>query len=139
MNEKNHSLICELRHQLHRHPELSLEECWAQQHLMAFLKAHTHLEVVPRGKWFYAKYASGSDLPGVLFRAELDALPVEDAIEAAYASEIAGHGHKCGHDGHMASLCGLALELEERVPTGMCIWFSSTVKRSAPAVRNVRS
>ncbi|MBR5537019.1 MAG: amidohydrolase [Clostridia bacterium] len=114
MNEKNHSMICELRHRLHRHPELSLEERWTQEHLMAFLKAHTHLDVVPRGKWFYAKYTSGSSLPGVLFRAELDALPVEDMITADYASEITGHGHKCGHDGHMASLCGLALELEEK-------------------------
>ena len=38
MNEKHLSLITELRHQLHRHPELSLEEQWTQQHLMAFLK-----------------------------------------------------------------------------------------------------
>ena len=114
MNEKNFSLICELRHQLHKHPELSLEESWTQQHLMAFLKKHTHLEVVPRGRWFYAHYRSGSNLPGVAFRAELDALPVQDDISADYVSEIPGHGHKCGHDGHMASLCGLALELEEK-------------------------
>lgn len=114
MNDKHFALICELRHQLHKHPELSLEETWTQQHLMTFLKEHTKLEVVPRGRWFYAHYRSGSTLPGVAFRAELDALPVQDDILTDYVSEIAGHGHKCGHDGHMASLCGLALELEEK-------------------------
>jgi len=106
--------IIELRHQLHEHPELSLEEQWTQEHLMSFLREHTKLNIVPRGKWFYAHYQSGSDLPGIAFRAELDALPVRDEIDTSYASKIPGHGHKCGHDGHMASLCGLAMELERR-------------------------
>lgn len=107
-------LLEELRHQLHRHPELSLAETWTQAHLMDFLRRNTSLEIVPKGKWFYAYYHSGSSLPGIAFRAELDALPVRDEIEEPYASEIPGHGHKCGHDGHAVSLCGLALELEKR-------------------------
>ncbi len=114
MEQKHYPMICELRHQLHRHPELSLEENWTRQHLMTFLKEHTKLEVVDMGHWFYACYHSGSNLPGVLFRAELDALPVLDDISSEYVSQIPGHGHKCGHDGHMASLCALAMELDEK-------------------------
>ena len=113
MERNDELLLTELRHQLHRHPELSLEETWTQEHLMAFLSKHTTLEVVPCGKWFYACYHSGKDIPGIAFRAELDALPVLDDIDAPYVSEIPGHGHKCGHDGHAVSLCGLALELEK--------------------------
>ncbi len=114
MEQKTYELLTDLRHQLHAHPELSLEEHWTRQHLMAFLKEHTTLEVVDRGRWFYACYHSGKDVPGVAFRAELDALPVLDDIDAGYVSQIPGHGHKCGHDGHMAALCGLALELHEK-------------------------
>ena len=114
MERKHEKLIVELRHELHRHPELSLEERWTQEHLMDFLRKYTRLEIVEKGRWFYAHYASGSDLPGIAFRAELDALPVQDEIDASYVSQIPGHGHKCGHDGHMASLCGLALELNAK-------------------------
>lgn len=114
MERKHEEWIIELRHELHQHPELSLEERWTQEHLMAFLRKHTRLEIVEKGRWFYAHYISGSDLPGIAFRAELDALPVRDEIHAPYVSQIPGHGHKCGHDGHMASLCGLALELEAK-------------------------
>ncbi len=114
MEHKNYDLIVALRHQLHQHPELSLQETWTRQHLMKFLQEHTSLEIVDKGHWFYACYHSGSDLPGILFRAELDALPVNDDISAEYVSQIPGCGHKCGHDGHMASLCGLALELEQK-------------------------
>ena len=114
MEQKHFELVTELRHQLHQHPELSLEEAWTRQKIMSFLKAHTQLEVMDMGRWCYAHYASGSDLPGIAFRAELDALPVVDDIDAPHVSQIPGHGHKCGHDGHMASLCGLALELESR-------------------------
>ncbi len=114
MEQKFYDLLVQLRHELHAHPELSLEETWTKQYLMEFIKKHTALEVVDRGRWCYAHYHSGSDLPGVLFRAEMDALPVLDDIQAEYASRIPGHGHKCGHDGHMAALCGLALELNEK-------------------------
>lgn len=114
MEQKDKELLIALRHGLHEHPELSLEEHWTQEYLMSFLQEHTSLEVVPMGRWFYAHYVSGSDLPGIAFRAELDALPVRDEIDATYVSKIPGHGHKCGHDGHLTSLCGLALELDRR-------------------------
>ncbi|MCQ2561897.1 MAG: M20/M25/M40 family metallo-hydrolase, partial [Clostridia bacterium] len=42
-----------------------------------------------------------------------DALPIEDCIDAPYKSTKPGVGHKCGHDGHTASLCALAMDLEE--------------------------
>ena len=65
MERKHEKLIVELRHELHRHPELSLEERWTQEHLMDFLRKYTRLEIVEKGRWFYAHYASGSDRPGI--------------------------------------------------------------------------
>ncbi len=44
-----------------------------------------------------------------MFRAELDALPIAELADLPYRSRIAGKGHMCGHDGHMATLGALAL------------------------------
>ena len=90
------STATELRHQLHAHPELSMHETWTKAHLMEFLKEHTKLELVDRGRWFYAAYRAGDDKPGVAFRADFDALPVEAAPDfLPYASKFPGISHKC--------------------------------------------
>ncbi len=115
INEKNRELAVALRHQLHAHPELSMHESWTKTALMDFLRAHTHLEIVDRGRWFYAVHHGGGDRPAIAFRADMDAVPVdEDPNLVPYASQCPGAGHKCGHDGHSASLCAFALELERR-------------------------
>ena len=128
--------VTELRHQLHAHPELSMREAETQERLIAFLKEHTSFELVRRDGWFYAvkragapgrsvaagAAASDSEDPDaahargpVAFRADMDALPIDESgSELPYRSQNPGVSHKCGHDGHMAALCGLALYLEER-------------------------
>ena len=100
--------ITALRHDIHAHPELSNHETRTKRVLIEFLKKETGLEIVDRGLWFYARYRSGSDRKGIAFRAELDALPIEDRIDAPYVSQVPGVGHKCGHDGHMSALAGAA-------------------------------
>ncbi len=105
-----------MRHALHAHPELSYNESWTKQHLMAFLRENTNLELHDRGRWFYAVKRSGKEGPGIAFRADFDALPIEDVCEVPYRSEVEGVGHKCGHDGHSANLAALAMELSERTP-----------------------
>lgn len=113
MKQENYNLAAELRHELHSHPELSMEESWTKAHLMDFLRRHTSLELVDRGRWFYAVHWAGEDRPSIAFRADMDAVPVEDpAGLAPYGSQCPGAGHKCGHDGHSASLAAFALELE---------------------------
>jgi len=46
--------------------------------------------------------------PRVLVRCELDALPITEAMALEYRSRNDGVSHKCGHDGHMAILAGVA-------------------------------
>src|SRR5690606_41957221 len=43
----------------------------------------------------------------LLFRAELDALPIAEISDVPHRSTIEGKGHMCGHDGHMAILAAL--------------------------------
>ena len=108
------NLATELRHAIHQYPDLSHEEAPTMQRITAFLQEHTQLEVHQMGAWMYAVYRSGNDAPGIAFRCELDALPIEDGIDAAYRSVKPGVGHKCGHDGHAATLCALAMALERQ-------------------------
>lgn len=114
MKQSNYEKAVALRHELHRHPELSNQEVWTKAYLMDFLKEHTKLEIVDRGAWFYAVHRG---LPGgkkLGFRADFDALPIEETIDLPYGSTIPGVSHKCGHDGHSASLAVFAMEVDQR-------------------------
>lgn len=117
MRNEHIALGVALRHELHANPELSMQEVWTKQRLMDFLREHTALELIDRGNWFFAAYRSGSARPGIAFRADMDGVPVEESPELVpYASCRPGAGHKCGHDGHCASLAAFALGLEELSP-----------------------
>ena len=106
----------ELRHHLHRHPELSNEEHETKKKLMEFIRENTKLQITDRGKWFYAEYhpeEPAEEKPPVAFRADMDAIRVVEDGSLPYASENRGVAHKCGHDGHSASLAAFAMALSE--------------------------
>lgn len=117
MNKENLEKITDLRHELHRYPALSGREGDTIERINAFLRANTSLTIVDREGWFYAvKEAPSSAAAPMAFRADVDALPIDEGIDLPYGSACGGVSHKCGHDGHSAALCGLALELEHRTP-----------------------
>lgn len=95
-----------------------MKERQTKQILIDFLQENTCLEVVDCGQWFYARYDCGEQrAKAMAFRADFDALPMEEADECktlSYVSQNPGVSHKCGHDGHSAALVGLALELGGR-------------------------
>ncbi len=113
MNEKNLELAVKLRHELHRNPELSNHETWTKRRLIDFLKTHTKLEIVDRGLWFYAVYRAGEGKRNIAFRADFDAIPMQESIDIPHASQNPGVSHKCGHDGHSAALAAFALEIDQ--------------------------
>ena len=112
ITHEQEALAVSLRHQLHAHPELSGQEQWTKACLMDFLRRHTQLEVVDQGNWFYAR-CPGKGSGSVAFRADFDALPIQEDTPLPYRSQIPGVSHKCGHDGHSATLALLALTLKE--------------------------
>jgi hippurate hydrolase len=103
-----------LRRDIHQHPELAFEE-----HRTAALVAQK-LE-----DWGYtvARGLGGTGVVGTLvrgtgskrlgLRADMDALPIDEATGTAWASQNAGVMHACGHDGHTAMLLAAARHLAE--------------------------
>ena len=105
------------RHDFHEYPELLYEVHRTAGIVVDKLKAFGCDEVVPgvgrtgvvgviRGR----KSGSGKVIG---LRADMDALPIEEATGLAYASKIPGMMHACGHDGHTAMLLGAAKYLCE--------------------------
>lgn len=114
MKQENLDKVIALRHDLHKHPELSGEEVWTKKRLMDFLSENTDLKITDCGKWFYAEYHPQKESRGTIaFRADFDAIKVLEETPLPYCSVNKGVAHKCGHDGHSAALCGFAMEIAE--------------------------
>jgi amidohydrolase len=63
------------------------------------------------GTGVIATFESGATGPTLLFRSELDALPIDELDVDGHGSTNPGVSHKCGHDGHTTILVGLAQRL----------------------------
>lgn len=116
MNSMNH--LIQLRHTLHQFPETALEETQTAQRILEFFEPlapdHTLENLGGTGLAFVFR----GENPGkrILFRSELDALPIADLKKTDHQSQITGKGHLCGHDGHMAILCGLGEKFSHSRP-----------------------
>lgn len=106
------------RRDLHRHPEVSGQERETARRVVSALSNHPPDTLITGlgGHGVAAVYAGPADGPTVLFRAELDALPIQELSAAPYASSTAGTGHLCGHDGHSTILMAMARLLSRRRP-----------------------
>ncbi|TWF54340.1 amidohydrolase [Neorhizobium alkalisoli] len=106
------------RRKLHTMPEVSGEEVETAREVVRFLKDTAPDAIIEGlgGTGVAAIYDSGITGPTVLIRAELDALPIEEIGEPDHRSKIAGKGHMCGHDGHMATLAAVGRRLGRERP-----------------------
>lgn len=110
MEESFPENLIRLRRELHRHPELSGQEVRTAQRIKAFLAASRPDLLMDGvgGHGVIAEYDFCRPGPTVLIRCELDALPIDEPNTFDYRSQVKGVAHKCGHDGHMAMVAGLA-------------------------------
>jgi len=132
--------LTSFRRELHRKPELSGEEAETAKTISGALTelAPDHLLSGLGGHGVAAVYDSGRDGPTVLFRAELDALPIEEASGAEWSSEISGKAHLCGHDGHMTMLLALARLLSRKRPqAGRCVLMFQPAEEDGSGARAV--
>ena len=113
--EKIAAEIAELRHAIHREPEIGLDLPKTQRRVLDALdglpleistgRALSSVTSVLRG---------GRPGPVVLLRGDMDALPVTEETGLPYASAVPGAMHACGHDLHTAMLAGAARLLSAR-------------------------
>ncbi len=100
---------------LHAHPEVSEKEFETQKHILQFLSENTRASLKRVGKTgVMATFDSGKQGPIVLFRGDIDALPIQEINTFEHKSTVAGVSHKCGHDGHTTILLGLAQLLSQK-------------------------
>ena len=105
------------RRDLHAHPELRFEEYRTAAFVASKLKEFGVDEIVTG--------FGGTGVVGVIhgqnntsgrsigFRADMDALPIQEVNDLPHASTIPGKMHACGHDGHTSMLLGAAKYLAE--------------------------
>lgn len=131
--------IIKLRHELHQHPEISNQEHGTAERIVRYFSALSPDQVISLGKTGKAFLFNGKE-PGktLMFRAELDALPIQEACCLPYASTNSGVGHLCGHDGHMAILAGLAKKIaSDRPDKGRVIFLYQPAEEVEQGARDV--
>lgn len=106
------------RQKLHAMPEISGAEIATSAEVQAFLAGTVPDKVISGlGGTGTAFIFEGENAgPSVLFRCELDALPIEEINDLPYRSRLPGKGHMCGHDGHMATMAALARGFSKKRP-----------------------
>lgn len=100
--------MIEMRRHLHRMPELSLQEKETAAFIREQLKALGYEPVAIADTGTYTDFIVDPEKPWLLFRADIDALPVTEETGLPFASEHPGKMHACGHDGHTSMLLGAA-------------------------------
>jgi amidohydrolase len=103
-----------IRHDIHAHPELGLQEVRTSDLVAKKLEEwgiEVHRGVGVTGVVGVLRNGNGQASVGL--RADMDALPILEATELPYASQNAGRMHACGHDGHTTMLLGAAKYLAE--------------------------
>jgi len=100
--------IIKLRQELHKHPEVSNDEYNTSERIINYVKKFNPDEIIKLGETGVA-FAFNGKKKGktVVFRSELDALPIKEKSDVEYISVNDHIAHSCGHDGHMAILTGL--------------------------------
>ena len=103
--------IIEIRRHIHMYPDLSGEEKPTRDYVKAILEEEG-IENIKTFENYYGMVVDikvDDNLPTIAFRADMDALPIQEENKVPYKSRKDGIMHACGHDGHTAILTGFLI------------------------------
>ncbi|WP_068173232.1 amidohydrolase [Neokomagataea thailandica] len=104
--------LISLRKDLHAHPEVKFEEFRTADRVAEILSSFGYRPSRGLAKTGVIASLHGKKPgPSILFRADMDALPIEERGDHAHISRHVGRMHACGHDGHTTMLLGAAAVL----------------------------
>jgi amidohydrolase len=109
-----HDELTDIRRDIHAHPELGFEEHRTSALVASQLESlgiEVHRGV--GGTGVVGVLRAGNAPGSIGLRADMDALPMEEANQFAHRSTAPGRMHGCGHDGHTTMLLGAARYLAE--------------------------
>jgi N-acetyldiaminopimelate deacetylase len=116
--------LTEVRKELHRIPEPAFKEIKTRDLLLHYLQPlediSIHLFMNSTG--ILVEYSAGEG-PYLLFRADMDALPVTEQTDCGFASVHEGMMHACGHDMHMTILLGLIYKVAANRPAANLLFL----------------
>ncbi len=134
--------LIRLRHELHRNPELSGKERETGKRIRFYLSRYSPDELYTgiAGEGMAAVFKGKDEGPTILFRCDLDALPIHETSKTSYTSINPGVSHACGHDGHMAMVSGLANRIKSNpLKRGRVILFYQPEEENGTgALKSVR-
>ncbi len=105
--------LVRLRRTIHMHPELGFEEFKTSALIAETLNDLGVEYQTGIGKTGLVARLGNGDGPVIGIRADMDALPILEANDVDYKSQVAGKMHACGHDAHTTMLMGAAMLLKE--------------------------
>ena len=109
--------FCKVRSELHQIPELALEEYETAKYIREFLD-RLGIEYEEIGTSTVALFRGNEDI-WLGFRADIDALPLQEENDVEYKSKVDGRMHACGHDGHTTNLLYFAKWIKEEIDKGI--------------------
>jgi len=109
--------LINLRRTLHSIPETAQEEFKTKETVLNFTRQCPPDSFIELGSTALALVFNGkSSGKTIMFRCEMDALPLHESNTFDYRSQHQGKAHLCGHDGHMAIMLGFAQYLYKNKP-----------------------
>lgn len=106
LDEAFQARLTKHRQTLHQCPELGFD-CVQTSHYVDHVLRPLGYQMTSVAQTGWLAYKEGLSKKTLVFRADMDALPIQEATGVPYASKHPGVMHACGHDGHMAMLLGL--------------------------------
>jgi amidohydrolase len=114
--DPSYRLFCDIRRDIHRHPELSFQEFRTSELVAQCLRQwgiEVHQGLAGTGVVGTIQGRLGASTRAIGLRADMDALPLQEHNTFDHASIHPGKMHACGHDGHTAMLLAAAHDLAQ--------------------------